>query len=689
MDKTTVQDALTHLSALGFIEGDTVYMNCLSPSLKIEFIYPDLPLTSIKKAESLGRNIFFAPNKGGYENKDIAECQVLFYEHDDLDKEVSANLWESIGLPQPTIQVDTGNKSVHTYYVLSEPISPELFREAQTLLSTHLKSDKSLKNPARLMRLCGGIHPKTGEVSTFYSHSGINYTIDDLLPILQSYKASRSKAKPTTQTPIDDIEEARQALRAITSFEFIDSEEHWHRIGMSCKYISESLFDDWVAWSWGSPDKASKTNFKERWDSWKGAGIKRATLFMYAKDCGYRSANPKYQPNSSGNFDHLDEVEVIDNPFNRAVKAVIEQYDKSIAYNTLTNRHEFEGKKKTVNEIISHIKMNTNILLPRWDAPLIVDYVAKQNSYNPIIEYLKSCKTSSDVTYTNIASKYWNGTKQEDEYFSLFLRAAVLRQINEDKPVDFPFVLVMIGDSSCGKTATFELLFDGYYHYMTRFGTEDTNSALTKSWLCLWDEMIPVLDPRNRDMINTFITKKYFSYNVMYVSKDEQKPTPFVIGGTTTDYQFLSDSYSQRRWMVCKVPTGTKVNINQLQKDVDAIWASAYQSVLNNPSLGSFTSLIEETTKENKQYVSRSEYYSIIATAAKAYMNLTGYDFVHVSSLIEFMWEKKQGLPPKDFKNEVKSILYDLGYRSTKYKRVPFRDERVWRLDPLLDKDCE
>jgi hypothetical protein len=475
MDKTTVQDALTHLSALGFVEGDTVYMNCLKPQFKIEFVFPDVPLTSINKAEELGRNIFFAPNKGGYTNDDIAECQTLFYEHDEIDKDTSANLWRSIGLPEPTIQIDTGNKSVHTYYVLSEPISPELFREAQTLLINHFNSDKTLKNPCRLMRLCGGIHPETGVASTFYSHSGIKYDIDDLMPILKTYKAPSPVAKPTAQTPIDDIEEARQALRAITRFEFIDEEYHWHRIGMSCKYISESLFDDWAAWSCASP-KSIGCNFRERWDSWKGQGIKRGTLFQYAKDSGWQSNNPKYQPNESGNFDHLDDEPPQQRSiFGAMVDKIYGAIGNKLSYNSFTCRLIYEGQERMADYVSIQIQDTLNIDIPRrlFDSREVVKAVAQRNQFHPILDYLNSCKPKDGVSHLNVATKYLGATEAvEDEYFAAFLKAAVLRQINTTTPTEYHFILVLLGATGCGKTSTFKLLFKTWYYDMKSFNGE-------------------------------------------------------------------------------------------------------------------------------------------------------------------------------------------------------------------------
>lgn len=686
MDKRNAEQAVLQLETLGFETYDEVLLGMYAKpngtktaGRKAKGTMPILPLESITKAEKEGRSIYFCVNRK-YSNDDITRCQVLFYEHDDIPKDESLTIWQKHGLPTPTIQVDTGGKSVHTYYVLSKPCSPKDWKTIQQGFIYHLKSDKALVNPGRVMRLAGSIHPETGEVAKIVTSSGLKYDIDVFLRLMT---IPGSKPKKSAQ-PLDDIEEARLALKGITDFSYVDEEFFWHRIGMICKSISESLFDDWVQWSIASP-KSADCDFRARWDSWKGTGLKRATLFKYAYECGWRSTNPNYQPNKDGNFDHLDDTEVVDNPFNHAVNDLIAHYGNRIRYNTLTNRHEYDGVKKTIGQITGLIKTSTNINLPRWDAPIIIDHVASRNSYNPIVEYLKSCKVKADVSHTNIATKYWNGTQQENEYFSLFLRAAILRQTNETNITEFPFALILIGDSGCGKSATFENLFTSHRHTMTGFAP-DTNNALTKSWLCYWDEMVPVLNPANRDKVNGFITNTFCNYNVMYVSKDEQKPIPFVIGGTTTDYQFLSDTYSQRRWMVCKIPYGTRVDIPQLKKDIDAIWASAYQSTLIEPSLGSFTKLIEANTRENKQYLSQSAYHEVVATAIKLYQESTSYDFVHIGTLIEHMWIGKQSLPPATLPFEIKSILTALGYQSQKYKRVPFRDQRVWVLKSTMEE---
>ena len=254
----------------------------------------------------------------------------------------------------------------------------------------------------------------------------------------------------------------------------------------------------------------------------------------------------------------------------------------------------------------------------------------------------------------------------------MFLRAAVLRQLPQVEPIVFPFVLVLIGESGCGKTATFSTLFKGWIHSMSSFGDVHQGAGLAKNWLCLWDEMLPVLNPKNRDKVNEFITKNYLTQNIMYGEKHKQSPCSFVIGGTTTDYQFLSDSYSQRRWMVCNVPS--KVNIPQLKNDVDAIWASAYKSVCEVRSLGSFDQLIEQTTSANKQYVNDSDYENIIMPAVNAFLE-GGLEYIYVPEVISVVFGNK---PPQGIGREIMGILKRNGYTRGRCVKAAHRDKSVW-----------
>ena len=90
---------------------------------------------------------------------DITRCPALFVEWDDgADIDTQAQRWQALELPEPTLMVSTGGKSVHCYWRLLEPMAPEPWRMLQSQLITYCKGDAACKNPSRLMRLPGSVY---------------------------------------------------------------------------------------------------------------------------------------------------------------------------------------------------------------------------------------------------------------------------------------------------------------------------------------------------------------------------------------------------------------------------------------------------------------------------------------------------------------------------------------------------
>jgi len=141
-----------------------------------------------------GYSFGYIPNWGGTKDSEITYCRALFYEDDNplSGCEEKKRQWETAGLPHPSLQVWTGNKSVHNYWILDEPCTGTQFRAAQKLLFKHIKRtvsgadiDEKLCNPARVMRLAGGVHPETGQISRVLSATGERFDLDRLLALLE------------------------------------------------------------------------------------------------------------------------------------------------------------------------------------------------------------------------------------------------------------------------------------------------------------------------------------------------------------------------------------------------------------------------------------------------------------------------------------------------------------------------
>ncbi|HLO83983.1 MAG TPA: DUF3987 domain-containing protein, partial [Nostocaceae cyanobacterium] len=204
-----------HLSQLGYKKGDIVYLRGFFPSNDPRKEQDKGRKSQVKSLDQLikiafqwqkeGRGVYLVVNGGGHTDDKVTQCRAIFYEHDNLDKEIQRQLWQSLGLPEPTLQIDTGGKSIHSYWVFSEQITPEQWKILQTDLLEFADGDRALKNPSRVMRLAGCYHsPSTSEnISEIIHNSGKKYSFEELRAIIPT-KEQAVAPKPQQHPAIDD-----------------------------------------------------------------------------------------------------------------------------------------------------------------------------------------------------------------------------------------------------------------------------------------------------------------------------------------------------------------------------------------------------------------------------------------------------------------------------------------------------
>ncbi|MBW4640531.1 MAG: DUF3987 domain-containing protein [Gloeocapsa sp. UFS-A4-WI-NPMV-4B04] len=115
----------------------------------------------IESWQAQGYGIHIVVNGGGHKDEDVQTCRAIFMEHDDLEIEVQRTLWQTLELPEPTLQVQT-RKSVHSYWVIEGGCDVSDWKPLQADLLAYAQADPALKNPSRMMRLAGAYHIKPG-----------------------------------------------------------------------------------------------------------------------------------------------------------------------------------------------------------------------------------------------------------------------------------------------------------------------------------------------------------------------------------------------------------------------------------------------------------------------------------------------------------------------------------------------
>ena len=180
----------------------------------------------LERAQDLnaqGYGVYLQPNiANGTKADEVIACTALFCEWDDRSRADQVLLWQELGLPQPTFQLDTGGKSIHTYWVMSVPVEPERWVPLMDRLVAHAGSDRSCKGTNRMMRLAGSHYincngESQGQVQIINA-DGPRYSAEELdavlppLPVPSQPKPKRFPPQgrhfPGTHVDLQEIGEA-------------------------------------------------------------------------------------------------------------------------------------------------------------------------------------------------------------------------------------------------------------------------------------------------------------------------------------------------------------------------------------------------------------------------------------------------------------------------------------------------
>ena len=207
---------------------DNVYIRAIDPKRILPTLNKDKQRISeptikyLRKLNDKGYEIYSVVNGGGHTAASINETYASFFEIDEHDYtsekmsfSVQSEVWREVDLPQPTIVVCTGGKSLHQYlaYEESQNVTKEKWKQLQEqLMATIPHTDTAIKDFSRIMRLPGFEYHKDGlgNYSYIYDHCGDTYTVAEIEENLLSYEESHKRVT-TRDAANKAAKEAREA----------------------------------------------------------------------------------------------------------------------------------------------------------------------------------------------------------------------------------------------------------------------------------------------------------------------------------------------------------------------------------------------------------------------------------------------------------------------------------------------
>ena len=542
----------------------------------------------------------------GDKDADITECVALFCEWDDRPKEEQLVAWKHLGLPEPSMQVDTGGKSVHNYWVFENPIDKDTWRDLQQRLIVHADSDPNLINPSRVMRLPGCWHfdKKTNErggmTTIVHTSDTVINTVqmDRLLPdkvAVQQNAEVRNYRQPQSGWEPRSYDEIKKALDCIPPRIPGNQNYHEHRNalwGMQCALEevgrdpaeAASLYQDHSP-QWKNVHQVAGYPHSQAWAGW---------FWKVAAQHGYdltraKKTQPRMPSLPVGKDvreltvdDILGPVEEdkLRNPRKDRIRLLMEViFDPK--FNELTGEYEIASGDYIDNAWLDSLYLRLaedhHIEINDKRAKDAFIYAAHKNSYHPVRIYLNNlatrCEWLSDDDWDLLALRVFGADDPNaSKYLQRQLIAAVARIYKPGCKVDT--AAIVHGPQGIGKSRFWAVM--GGEWFSDSLGSlsnmKDDLMLLHGAWIHEWGEIDRVIGKKEAEAVKHFITIQEDRVRPPYGRKIELRKRQSILVGTTNRDDFIKDHTGNRRYPIF---TAKHVDIEWVTANRDAIWARA------------------------------------------------------------------------------------------------------------------
>lgn len=600
------------------------------PSLKV-----------VQDWQEKGRGVYVVINDGGDNDSEITACRAVFCEWDDRPKDWQVEAWKELKLPEPTIQVDTGGKSIHNYWVFDEPISVEEWKSIQTRLLDHADADRSLKNPSRVMRLPGTRHidasGNPGERCSIIHNSEKYYTSEQINRKLPSAEVHDKivEANRHTNYKKRSMQQVKEALEKIPP----------RTPGTGTYHIYRNLFWGLIkaCEESGSNCQEAITLMKSHSPSWQGLEqiassggekVTAGTFWYWAIDFGWDppAVTTVFEPGSIANVLGTDEIIASgEKPIKLEPKQLMQELrnaKKTFRYNVFTQQIEQEeivvkGIERYYLRLAEHnIKISKDVAID-----CLVE-VAHENEYDPVTSYLNHCaNTVKTPAYIDmLATTYLrpddaanaSGPTLYDDMLKKTLINAVRRAF--EPGCKFDNACVLLGDQGARKSSFWKALGNHFFSdALKNIQSKDDLMVLHRSWIMEWAELDQITSKHHAGQIKAFLSQSTDMFRVPYGKATEAFPRRGIIVGSTNKDNFLVDETGNRRFWVIPITAtiDNPIDIESLLKEVDAIWAAAVHAFKNNEPVALTVEQEKQVACQNDGYLAQHPWEATIVSWLK------------------------------------------------------------------------
>ena len=663
----------------------------------------------ISTCQKEGRGVYVVINNGGDTDSSITDCKAFFCEWDDRPKVDQIHAWKDLGLPEPSMQVDTGGKSIHNYWILKKAIEPTTWKPIQERLLDHADADRALKNPSRVMRLPGTHHMNQdgspGGLTQIIHVSDINYSLKEIEDCLPSPKV-HEQIKQSNDYSLykkESIQVVEEALRCIPQRKPGSNTYHMYRnifwglikacedAGKSPSYATNLMKSH--SPSWGGLDQVAKSGGKD---------INAGSFWFWAMKHGFKPPKKSRELKPASGFSSKTNdipvtgeqiVKIEPSNFLEMLRKL--EGDEAYRYNIFTQHiereHDWgddEGKLVPCQGEYAldraYLKLNeANYKLSKEATYDCIVQVARENEYDPVKEFLEDCERTADPVYIDrIASTYLRPEDSRfpeptiyDQMMKCTLIAAVARVM--EPGCKFDNACVLMGPQGARKSS-FWKAFGGkwFSDALKDINGKDSLMILHRSFIMEFAELDYLNTRREAGAIKAFLSQSIDMFRVPYGKVTEEFPRRGIIVGSTNRCEnFLLDDTGSRRFWVIETTCSMEypIDVGNLEKEIKGMWASAVHAYRNNEPWNLSIEAELQISEQNERYLMENPWKNIIADHVNSPGNY-GQEFT-TNRILSDVIEKPLERQTRYDQMQVALILKDLGL--VKRRRGP-KNSRKW-----------
>lgn len=644
---------------------------------------------TLEQAE--GADVYFVVNDGGDKAADITQCLAFFVEWDDREIPWQLTAWKELKLPEPSLQVFTGGKSVHNYWILDTPCPVRYWTNIQNRLIEYCDSDRALKDPSRVMRVPGFLHSKTGKAADVVHQSDRRVTLrelDALLPLIEKKEINRKISSNSGGTE-GEIVDAFSCIPP-RSGSGTNTYDMYRNIawGLADACDEAGLGRDRAVSlieeaGWADFDAAHVVGYDGSRD------VRAGTFWYWAYQNGYQRPIkfPAAAPAACG--DWLERLGWIAPEENKLaslspgqLSTVLNGVGDTIRWNSLSNRVHIDGGE--VEDLdMQHLYIRIEkcgVKVKKETMTDVVIHTARKNQFHPVREYLETC----DVP---LPPEIWENVAEEllgsgaTDFDNLMLRKwlifAVARIYNPGCP--FGTVHILSGEGMGGKSRFFQELAGGRDYFLEGFdpGNDPKDDAmkLHARWICEWGELDGGIAARQNTRLKNMLSTREDNFRAPYGKSVGTYPRQFVICGTTNKSTgFFTDETGNRRYVVFHVKE--PINFDKLIALRDGIWSSARRDYLNGVEWWPSQDEMRMSEQRNKDLFMEDSWKDHVRAGAENQHDTYGY--VVTSRIMETSLKIPLERQGQREQIRVNRLMKSLGYYQTR-KNIGNEYISIWR----------